>query len=454
MQCLLWGLELVNYVDEMVEYEEQLNSKESIGKPAPVAQPSDKPTGNEQRPLPSVVVDPKTGRRVIQTGPAQLNSKESIGKPAPVAQLAPTPVENDRIYNELRASYEDNLSQLSKNREALEREKAEKEALNAETQKKERRRAMIAGISDALSSIANLIGVSKGASNQSISSSYSKIADEVEKARLERKNDLKDLNQQLTKLKSDANQAKLAMGIGLANYEQNWKRDREAAERAKEQLRITEQRNREAAERAKEQLRITEQRNREAAERAKEKNAQDAAELAAKIANDKRRTNSQVAKDEAQASFWKRKKDDEGKSKSAKLQFAYYRDGVLKRVNIDKDALKETGNMSISVIRDDIATQYGYKNWNDYIDSQSSRDKRYKDLSESAKKDLGGLSTAFTDDDIDVLVKQFGVRSPRFISLIEAASGGSLDNTNTDDDPLDAYGDNPEEELEILKSLQ
>ena len=420
----------------MVEYEEQLNSKESIGKPAPVAQPSDKPTGNEQRPLPSVVVDPKTGRRVIQTGPAQLNSKESIGKPAPVAQLAPTPVENDRIYNELRASYEDNLSQLSKNREALEREKAEKEALNAETQKKERRRAMIAGISDALSSIANLIGVSKGASNQSISSSYSKIADEVEKARLERKNDLKDLNQQLTKLKSDANQAKLAMGIGLANYEQNWKRDREAAERAKEQLRITEQRNREAA------------------ERAKEKNAQDAAELAAKIANDKRRTNSQVAKDEAQASFWKRKKDDEGKSKSAKLQFAYYRDGVLKRVNIDKDALKETGNMSISVIRDDIATQYGYKNWNDYIDSQSSRDKRYKDLSESAKKDLGGLSTAFTDDDIDVLVKQFGVRSPRFISLIEAASGGSLDNTNTDDDPLDAYGDNPEEELEILKSLQ
>ena len=420
-------------------YEEKLNSNESISKPTPVAQPSDKPTGNEQRPLPKVVVDPNTGRRVIQTEPAQLNSNESIGKPAPVAQLAPTPVENDRIYNELRASYEDNLSQLSKNREALEREKAEKYALNAETQKKERRRAMIAGISDALSSIANLIGVSKGASNQSISSSYSKIADEVEKARLERKNDMKDLNERLAKLKSDANQAKLAMGIGLANYEQGWKRNREAAERAKEQLRITEQRNREAA------------------ERAKEKNALDAAALAAKADNDKKRADSQIDKDKAIANYWKKKSSPKtagGKSNPDTFQLAYYRDGVLQRVNIDKDALKETGNRSISVIRDDIAAQYGYKGWNDYIDSQSSRDKRYKDLSESARKDLGGLSTAFTDDDIDVLVKQYGVRSPRFISLIEAASGGSLNSTSTDDDPLDAYGDNPDDELEILKSLQ
>ena len=322
----------------------------------------------------------------------------------------------------MRASYEDNLSQLSKNREALEREKAEKDALNAETQKKERRRAMIAGISDALSSIANLIGVSKGASNQSISSSYSKIADEVEKARLERKNDMKDLNERLAKLKSDANQAKLAMGIGLANYEQGWKR------------------------------------NREAAERAKEKNALDAAALAAKADNDKKRADSQIDKDKAIANYWKKKSNPKtagGKSNPDMFQLAYYRDGVLQRVNIDKDALKETGNRSISVIRDDIAAQYGYKGWNDYIDSQSSRDKRYKDLSESARKDLGGLSTAFTDDDIDVLVKQYGVRSPRFISLIEAASGGSLDSTSTDDeDPLDAYGDNPDDELEILKSLQ
>jgi hypothetical protein len=95
---------------------------------------------------------------------------------------------------------------------------------------------MIAGISDGLSALANLVGVAgvngKHASNQQLAGASAPLAQRLEAARLERKSDLKDVSDRLDAYKAQRDNLNLQKGTSLAELEVKREEAKAAAEAA------------------------------------------------------------------------------------------------------------------------------------------------------------------------------------------------------------------------------
>lgn len=82
---------------------------------------------------------------------------------------------------------------------------------------------MIAGISDGLSALANLVGVAgvngKHASNQQLAGASAPLAQRLEAARLERKTDIKDISDRLDAYKAQRDALNLQKGTALAELQ-------------------------------------------------------------------------------------------------------------------------------------------------------------------------------------------------------------------------------------------
>lgn len=100
-------------------------------------------------------------------------------------------------------------------------------------QRRGRSMQMIAGISDGLASLANLIGVGKGGTNIDMGSgALTPLAQKLEAARLERKADIKSIDDRLEQAKQQMMQMKLARDKDVAAAEER------AAEASRQQARF------------------------------------------------------------------------------------------------------------------------------------------------------------------------------------------------------------------------
>lgn len=90
---------------------------------------------------------------------------------------------------------------------------------------------MIAGLSDGLASLANLIGVGQGGTNIDMGTgALTPLQQKAEAARLERKADIKSIDERLEQYRRQLNQMKMQKGAALAAYEQ--KKEEKASDRA------------------------------------------------------------------------------------------------------------------------------------------------------------------------------------------------------------------------------
>lgn len=118
-------------------------------------------------------------------------------------------------------AYGDNIKNTELMIQGLEGRKAYATQQDETAQRKSRNMQMIAGISDGLASLANLIGVSKGGSNVAVGSALSPLEKKFEAARLERKADIKTIDDRLEQYKNQLLQMQLAKGSALASVAQN-----------------------------------------------------------------------------------------------------------------------------------------------------------------------------------------------------------------------------------------
>lgn len=99
------------------------------------------------------------------------------------------------------------------------------------TQRKSRNMQMIAGLSDGLASLANLIGVADRGTNIDMGTgALTPLQQKMEAARLERKADIKSIDDRLEQYKNQLLQMKMQKGAALAGYAQ--KKEEKASDRA------------------------------------------------------------------------------------------------------------------------------------------------------------------------------------------------------------------------------
>lgn len=158
--------------------------------------------------------------------------KPGIGKPADpiVTVTTPTKTPEERIEE----AYRDPLKNLG---DYIKDFETQKNTLKEQDEVAKRRAGslrMIAGISDGLAALANLVGVAgvKGAyaSNQTLEGASTPLAQRLEAARLERKGDIKDISDRLDAYKAQRDALRLQKGTALAELEIK----REDAQRAAE----------------------------------------------------------------------------------------------------------------------------------------------------------------------------------------------------------------------------
>lgn len=142
--------------------------------------------------------------------------------------------ESEKIITQ---SYDDSISQLGRTITGLEERKKQAQQQDEVAQRRSRNMQMIAGISDGLASLANLIGVAHGGSNIDLGTgSLTPLQQKVEAARLERKADIKDINDRLEQYQKQLNDIKLQKGIAVAQQKSRDLAEEKAERRHKEDL--------------------------------------------------------------------------------------------------------------------------------------------------------------------------------------------------------------------------
>ena len=135
------------------------------------------------------------------------------------------------------AAYNPTITSLGN--KITEMEEAKKKAKEGDetAQRRARSMKMVAGISDGLASLANLIGVgSYGASNINTGSALTPLEQKMEAARLERKADIKTIDDRLEQYRNQLDQVRMQKGSALANYYQQKEKDAKADARHKEEM--------------------------------------------------------------------------------------------------------------------------------------------------------------------------------------------------------------------------
>lgn len=114
-------------------------------------------------------------------------------------------------------SYDDSISQLGLTIKGLEGRKAQAQQQDEVAQRRSRNMQMIAGISDGLASLANLIGVGQGGTNINMGTgALTPLQQRVEAARLERKADIKDIDERLEQYQRQLDQMKMQKGVAVS----------------------------------------------------------------------------------------------------------------------------------------------------------------------------------------------------------------------------------------------
>lgn len=122
----------------------------------------------------------------------------------------------------LRKTYDDESKRLDLTIKDLEGRRANALAQDETAQRRGRSMKMIAGISDSLASLANLIGVGQGGSNiDTTKGALTPLEQKLEAARLERKADIKSIDDRLDQYRKQMNQVKMQKDAALAAYKQN-----------------------------------------------------------------------------------------------------------------------------------------------------------------------------------------------------------------------------------------
>lgn len=132
-----------------------------------------------------------------------------------------------------------NPAMTSLGNKITEMEEAKKKAKEGDetAQRRARSMKMVAGISDGLASLANLIGVgSYGASNINTGSALTPLEQKMEAARLERKADIKSIDDRLDQYRNQLDQIRMQKGSALANYYQQKENRRYESEQAEKKM--------------------------------------------------------------------------------------------------------------------------------------------------------------------------------------------------------------------------
>lgn len=196
-------------------------------------------------------------------------------------------------------AYYSPIKDLSKKTEEMVKARDAAKAQDEVAQRRGRSMKMIAGISDGLASLANLIGVGQGGTNIDLGAgSLNPLSQKLEAARLERKADIKSIDDRLEQARQQMLQMQLAKGKDVAAAEER-ERARKFTKEENELNREFQTSEREAAQNWKSGERTSEQNwksgeatlDRKSAEKiAKDKIQATQAEAAAKRAHDLEKT--------------------------------------------------------------------------------------------------------------------------------------------------------------------
>jgi hypothetical protein len=158
-------------------------------------------------------------------------------KEEPKVEATEEIIEEPSAEDLLNKTYDDESKRLDLTIKDLEGRRANALAQDETAQRRGRSMKMIAGISDSLASLANLIGVSKGGSNiDTTKGALTPLEQKLEAARLERKADIKSIDDRLDQYRKQMNQVKMQKDAALAAYKQNKEKEAREDARFKEEM--------------------------------------------------------------------------------------------------------------------------------------------------------------------------------------------------------------------------
>lgn len=139
------------------------------------------------------------------------------------------------VENAIHNAYSSPIQETSNRISEWETARNTLKAQDETAQRRGRSMQMIAGISDGLASLANLIGVGQGGTNIDMGTgSLTPLAQKIEAARQERKADIKSIDDRLNQYRNQLLQMQLAKGAALAQAQE---KEAERAERKAAELR-------------------------------------------------------------------------------------------------------------------------------------------------------------------------------------------------------------------------
>lgn len=167
----------------------------------------------------------KTVNAPVLTGATDAGTSSALG--AGVEQIG-----QSAGQQAISQAYHSPIKDLSDTISGLEQKRKDAIAQDETAQRRARNMQMIAGISDGLASLANLIGVGQGGTNIDMGQgALTPLQQRLEEARKERKADIKSIDERLEQYRRQLDQMKLQRGVAVA---EQGERDM-AAERARQE---------------------------------------------------------------------------------------------------------------------------------------------------------------------------------------------------------------------------
>lgn len=294
----------------------------------------------------------------------------------------------EAVYSQRAADYDSILS-------SLEARAAEARQKNDAYQKGARSRAVISGIGEAVSSLANLIGVGNWASNQKPGKVTSSIVRDAERARMDYERKIDDINDRLDRLRDNESEMRLAMSLGLMKYDAKRRAEQAAAAREDAKWLADQDRRRQEHE---DKMQIARQKETRLAD-------DDKAEAANKAAEAKQKEMVNISK--ANNNRWGDMVPVDVLSEDGQ---------GTEIVDIGEAALEEAYKGGLQDIRDDIAREY-FGSGSDYstylkLKNGNRREyRRWKKENPEADEILSGLD-AYDEDEVVALAREYAKRSP------------------------------------------
>lgn len=128
----------------------------------------------------------------------------------------------NKIEDTIKDTYNSPLQNMGARISELEEARKKAKEGDETAQRRARSMQMVAGISDSLASLANLIGVGLGGTNIDLGTgSLTPLQQKLEAARLERKADIKTIDDRLEQYRNQFDQMRMQKGSALAAYQQN-----------------------------------------------------------------------------------------------------------------------------------------------------------------------------------------------------------------------------------------